>query len=112
METQTMKVSLYPSNIIGKLAEIEGLGDVVHVELIQINETKEVAIAIFEKFYLRAGNYAALTVISNNTDDPSGATTVKAISTGSSSSYFPKIDLGASKDFVKHVVEALEQYRL
>lgn len=81
--------------------------DLVHEEIFDLGEGKFIGILIFEKYYFRASNRAALNVIIDNTK---GYTDIRSISTGSSESLFFKFDWGASDNFARSVEKILKNY--
>lgn len=69
-------------------------------------DEKEISILVFEKFFLRTGNTAALTV---TVDNFSEVTIVKCISAGNGQG-ISDIDWGAGKSFIKPVRKKLESH--
>lgn len=81
--------------------------DLVYKELKHVDEEKEFAVLVFEKYYFRSENRAALTVIIDNFD---GITFVRSIAAGSSKGIIFNFDWGAADDFAESIREKLEQY--
>lgn len=100
------KVKINPIEAI-KLIKHNQNADLVHEEIIDLGEGKSIGILIFEKYYFRAENRAALTVI---IDNAKGVTIVKSIATGSSKGLFFNFDWGATDDFAYSVRKILEAY--
>lgn len=69
-------------------------------------DEKEISILVFEKFFLRTGNTATLTV---TIDNISGVTIIKCISAGNGDGILD-IDLGAGKSFMKPIRKKLEPH--
>ena len=69
-------------------------------------DEKEISILVFEKFFLRTGNTATLTVIVDNFN---GVTIVKCISAGNGDGILDT-DWGAGKNFIKPVRKKLESH--
>lgn len=81
--------------------------DLVYKELKNVDKGKELAVLIFEKYYFRSENRAALTVIIDNFD---GFTYVRSIATGSSKGFLFNFDWGAADNFAESIREKLEKY--
>ena len=81
--------------------------DLVHEESFDIEEGKFIGTLVFEKYYFRSQNRAALIVIIDNFK---GVTSVRSISTGSSQGLFLNFDWGAADDFASSVKEILKDY--
>lgn len=89
-----------------ELVKADQNSELVYEEIILEGEDF-VGIIIFEKYFIRVSNRAALTVIVDNTN---GVTNIKAISTGSSQGMFFNFDWGASDDFANSVKNTFERY--
>lgn len=89
-----------------ELVKADQNSELVYEEIILEGEDF-VGIIIFEKYFMRVSNRAALTVIVDNTN---GVTNIKAISTGSSQGMFFNFDWGASDDFANSVINTFERY--
>ncbi|MFA5576457.1 MAG: DUF6054 family protein [Tissierellaceae bacterium] len=83
--------------------------DLVHEEKIDLGDRKAVCILVYEKYYLRAENRAALTVIIDNS---SGQTKVRSIAAGSSKGLLFGFDWGAGDDFAYSIKSMLEKYTI
>lgn len=84
---------------------VEALNDVddaSNVYLEVLDTSPRVAVAIGEKFFFRASNYASVSVIVIEDGD---STIVKTVSSGSREKPFDLFDLGTSKDYTYLVVE-------
>lgn len=81
--------------------------ELVHEEIIDVGKGKMVATLIFEKYFIRASNRAALVVTLDNIE---GHTDLRVISTGSSQGIIFNFDWGAADSFVSGVRKALKDY--
>ncbi len=81
--------------------------ELIFKEIKSTDEGKEYAVLVFEKYYFRAENRAALTIIIDNMD---GVSSVKAIAAGSSKGLFLNFDWGAAYSFAESVKEILNKY--
>ena len=81
--------------------------DLVYKELKNVDNEKELAVLIFEKYYFRSENRAALTVIVDNFD---GITSVRVIAAGSSKGIIFNFDWGAADNFAEGIRKKLERY--
>jgi len=81
--------------------------ELVYDELKRPAEGKEIAVFIFEKYYFRAENRAALTIIIDNFN---GVTSVTAVATGSSQGLIFNFDWGAADNFAESVRKAFKGY--
>lgn len=81
--------------------------ELVHEEILDIGDGKLTATLIFEKYFFRSSNRAALIVILDNLE---GVTDLRVVSTGSSQGLVFNFDWGASSDFVESVRWSLKDY--
>lgn len=106
MSEMSFEVKIKPSNALSEVrANLNA--DLVHEELHQIDEDREIGVFVFEKYYFRSKNRAALTVIAENLQ---GTTQVRAIATGSSEGLFFNFDWGAADNFVGQIRDILGAY--
>ena len=106
MSKSSFVVSLMPSQVMDMVKDEEGC-DLVYKEFHDIGNGKYNGTLIFEKYYMRAGNRAALVVLVNNFN---GKTIVKAIATGSSQGMLFNFDWGAADSFAGSVRNILKNY--
>ncbi len=106
MSQVNFKVSLTARNAL-ELIKREHTASLVYDEYIDIGEGKGIGTLVFEKYYIRNSNRAALTVIC---DDIRGKTEVRSIATGASQHMFFKLDWGASSEFAHSVEKILRDY--
>ena len=83
--------------------------DLVHKELLDLGDGRYVATLIYEKYYFRANNRAALIVIMDNVH---GTTSIRSISTGSSEGFFFNFDWGAADDFAGSVERIFKDFMI
>lgn len=81
--------------------------DLIYKEIDSIDDEREFAILVFEKYYFRSKNRAALTVV---IDSFQGITLVRAIAAGSSQGMIFDFDWGAGEDFARSVKKILKKY--
>lgn len=101
-----LTVSLTPSEVMDKIKGQEG-ADLVYEEFHDIGEGKYCGTLIFEKYFVRVSNRAALIVLINNLD---GTTQVTSIATGSSQGIIFNFDWGAANSFAGSIKNILENY--
>lgn len=106
MGAYNLKVNINPSEAF-EIVKREQNADLVHEEFFDLGEGRFIGTLIYEKYYMRAGNRAALVVIIDNIK---GYTDVRAISTGSSQGMFLNFDWGAADSFARSVEKILENY--
>lgn len=106
MSVINFKVNIAPVEAFSLVRENQN-ADLVHEEFHDVGNGKSIGTLIFEKYYFRSKNRAALIVI---TDNIKGYTDVRAIATGSSEGLLLKIDWGAADDFAQSVKDILENY--
>lgn len=106
MSKYNFKINISPKEAY-ELIKLDQNADLVHEEFIDLDNGKSIGTLIFEKYYIRAENRAALVVIIDNTK---GYTDVRSISTGSSKGWFFNFDWGASDDFAYSVEKTLRSY--
>jgi len=106
MSKYKFKVNISPSEALDIVKKTHD-ADLVHEEYSDVGDGKFVGTLIYEKYYFRNSNRAALVVICDNFK---GYTEVRSISTGSSQGIFFNIDWGASDEFAHSVKDILEKY--
>lgn len=99
-------VSLMPSQVMSKVKSEEN-ADLVYEEFNEIGNGKYYGTLIFEKYFIRASNRAALVVLMNNLN---GETIVTSVATGSSEGLFFKFDWGAADSFAGSVKNILKNF--
>lgn len=83
--------------------------ELIHEELHDLGDNKAIGILVFQKYYFRASNKAALVVFADNLK---GSTEVRSVSTGSSQSVLFNFDWGAADDFANSTRDILREYLL
>ncbi|MCL6452426.1 MAG: DUF6054 family protein [Alicyclobacillus sp.] len=79
--------------------------DLVHEEFHDLGDGRGFGTLVFEKYFFRTKNRAALVVTCENVHGP---TVVRAVATGSSEGLIFNFDWGAAGDFVATVAEILQ----
>ncbi|MBB6218414.1 hypothetical protein HNQ80_004578 [Anaerosolibacter carboniphilus] len=106
MSIQNFKVSIDPTRAIGLVRDEEN-ADLVYEEIHDLGENKYIGTLVFEKFFFRNSNRAALVVIIDNIK---GYTDVRSVATGSSQGMIFNFDWGAASEFAGSVRDILENY--
>lgn len=111
MAKYDLKVSLDPKQAYDLIIEGQSRAgsDLVHEEFIDLGDGRYIGTLVFEKYYFRAKNRAALVVIIDNIK---GYTDVRSISTGSSEGLVFNFDWGAADDFAYSVIKILDPYTI
>ena len=81
--------------------------ELVHREIKNVDAGKQFVVMVFEKYYFRAENRAALTIIIDNVE---GITSLRVIAAGSSKGWLFNFDWGAAESFADSIRKILEQY--
>ncbi|MDY0234746.1 MAG: DUF6054 family protein [Gudongella sp.] len=106
MSKDNFKVSLDALSTLEIIKNAQ-TSELVHEEIIDVGNGKMVATLIFEKYFIRASNRAALIITLDNIE---GVTDLRVVSTGSSQGVFLNFDWGAADSFVSSVRKALKDY--
>ena len=106
MSKYGFNVSLKPIEAIRMITQGQN-AELLHKEIIQLDDGKIIGILVFEKYFFRAENRAGLTVIVSNVE---GVTSIKSIASGSSKGMFFGFDWGAGDSFANSVNRILEDY--
>ncbi|WP_054940439.1 DUF6054 family protein [Paenibacillus ihuae] len=83
--------------------------ELLHQELHDLGDGRMIGTLVYERYFFRTGNQAALVVI---VDNLCGVSKVRLIPAGSSNSMIFKIDRGAGKSFAASVEKILSSYIL
>ena len=108
MATESIKVSITPREA-QEIVERYITADLVDTQKFSLGEGREVYISIYERYFFRSSNRAALTITFDNVY---GETNVKIVSTGSSQGVIFNFDWGAASSFVGEAIRALDRYRI
>jgi hypothetical protein len=100
------KVSLSVIEAMDRIKEGQ-TSELVHEEILDIGDGKLTGTMVFEKYFFRSKNRAALIVILDNLE---GKTDLRVISTGSSQGLVFNFDWGAASDFAESVRYTLKDY--
>ncbi len=107
MNKDNFKVSLDALSTLKKIKDIQGdFSELINEEIIDVKNGKIVATLIFEKYYLRSSNWAALIVTVDNIEE---VTQLHIVSTASASNVLG-LDWGSSKNFVNNIRKSLINY--
>lgn len=106
MSKEIFKVSLSPIEALEKIKQKED-AELVHSELHEIDANKSMGILVYEKYYFRAKNRAALVIIIDNLR---GFTEVRSVATASSEGMLLNLDWGAADHFAFTAKRILENY--
>ncbi|QNO14182.1 hypothetical protein HYG86_05050 [Alkalicella caledoniensis] len=106
MSKINFKITISPKEAL-ELVKQNHNAELVHEELLDVGEGKFVGTLIFEKYYFRTSNRAALIMICDNI---SGTTEVRSVGTGSSQGLIFNFDWGAADEFAHSVKEILNEY--
>ncbi|MDX9918006.1 MAG: DUF6054 family protein [Gudongella sp.] len=106
MSKDLLRVNL-PLQVAMQFVKDGQKSDLVHEEILDFGNGKLSGTLIFEKYYFRAENRAALIVLFDNLKD---YTEIRVISTGSTQGIFLKIDWGAADDFASSVRKTLKNH--
>ncbi|HZX46365.1 MAG TPA: DUF6054 family protein [Clostridia bacterium] len=106
MSKIAFKVNITPAEALEQVKKYQtGAGsELIHEELYDLGEGKAIGTLVFQKYYFRAGNRAALVVLADNLK---GYSEVRTIATGSSQGVFINFDWGAADDYAASVRKAL-----
>ncbi len=108
MSKYNFKVDISPVEAMDIIKQRQS-ADLVHEELIDLGDGRYVATLIYEKYYFRANNRAALIVIIDNVN---GDTDVRSIATGSSEGLFFNFDWGAADNFASSIESILDGFMI
>lgn len=100
------KVNISPEHALSLVKDKEN-ADLVHEEMNVLENGRSIGTLVFEKYFFRVGNRAALVVIADNIN---GVTDVRVIATGSSQGMIFNFDWGAADSFAYSVEDILKDY--
>lgn len=106
MSNYSFKVNLNPERAYDMVKEGQN-AELVYEEFIDIGDGRKIGTLVFEKYFFRVSNRAALIVI---IDDINGYTDIRVIATGSSQGMIFNFDWGASDSFAYSVKKSLVNY--
>ncbi len=109
-EVLRFDISLQPDAAITLVKEgLTEQSELLHQELHDLGDGRMIGTLVYERYFFRTGNQAALVVI---VDNLCGVSKVRLIPAGSSNSLIFKIDRGAGKSFASSVEKILSAYIL
>ncbi|WP_280767945.1 DUF6054 family protein [Paenibacillus sp. PastH-2] len=88
----------------------DGMGpdaELLHEELNNLGDGRMIGTLVYERYYFRSGNQAAMVIIADNLQ---GICNIRLIPAGSSNSMILKVDWGAGKSFAASVAKLLSDY--
>jgi len=104
----SLNVIVNPDVAIALIKDGMGPGaELLHEELNDLGDGRMIGTLVYERYYFRSGNQAAMVVIADNLQ---GVCNIRLISAGSSNSMILKIDWGAGKSFASSVAKILSDY--
>ncbi|WP_029420656.1 DUF6054 family protein [Alicyclobacillus macrosporangiidus] len=106
MSELSFRVNLSPGEAYNRVREKEE-ADLVHEEFHDLGDGRAIGTLVFERYYFRTSNRAALVVIIDNLN---GQTEVRSIAIGSSEGLFLKFDWGAASSFASTVERILKDH--
>ncbi|MFA6941164.1 MAG: DUF6054 family protein [Clostridiaceae bacterium] len=106
MSVYNFKVNLSPEEAFRFLKNNMN-SELIYEEAHEYQDVIKAYVLIFEKYYFRSNNRAALTVTINNFN---GDTEISSISAGSSEGLIFHFDWGAGDDFAASVKSLLEKF--
>ncbi len=84
-----------------------GFADLLHEDVMIINEDLKIIVLVFEKYFMRVEGRAGITAIIENLGDN---TEVRVITAGVGRGMFFKFDWGASDSMINDIKSCLSQY--
>lgn len=107
-EAYYINVSLQPDEALGLIKQgMPGESELLYEEFNDLGEGRMIGTLVYERYYHRSGNQAALVII---VDNLRGASNVRLIPAGGARGMIFKIDWGAGKSFASSVEQILAKY--
>jgi hypothetical protein len=106
MSKLIFNVNIMPNEAL-ELVKNNQEAELVHEEYNDLGQDRFIGTQIYEKYYFRSKNRAALIVIIDNI---TGTTNVRVVATGSSEGLFFNFDWGAADNFISSVENILADY--
>lgn len=106
MSKCSFRVRISPEEALNLVKENED-ADLVYEEMNDLGNGYCIGTLVFEKYFMRVSNRAALVVIADNIQ---GVTDVRAVATGSSQGMIFNFDWGAADAFSGSVEDILREY--
>ncbi|OKP94412.1 DUF6054 family protein [Paenibacillus sp. P46E] len=109
-DVYSFNVSLQPMEALIMVKESMPAGsELLHEEYNEVGNGYSIGTLVYERYFFRSGNQAALIVISDNLH---GVTNIRLIAAGASKGIIMKMDWGAGKSFASSVEKVLSAYIL
>ncbi|AIQ47039.1 hypothetical protein R70723_14985 [Paenibacillus sp. FSL R7-0273] len=103
-------VKVNPAVAMALIKDGMGTGaELLHEELNNVGEGRMIGTLVYERYFLRSGNQAAMVIIADNLQ---GVCNIRLISAGSSNSMIFKVDWGAGRSFASSVAKILSEYTI
>ncbi|KUP23058.1 DUF6054 family protein [Paenibacillus sp. DMB5] len=107
-EKYTLNVKVNPDVAMALIKDGMGPGaELLHEELNDLGGGRMIGTLVYERYFLRSGNQAAMVIIADNLQ---GVCNIRLVSAGSSNSMIFKMDFGAGKSFASSVAKILADY--
>lgn len=107
-ETYQLDVRLRPNETLAVVKEgMPEESELLYEEINDLGDGRMIGTLVYERFYFRSGNQAALVIIADNLK---GITHVRLIPAGGSRGKVFKFDWGAGKSFASTVEQILSPY--
>ncbi|MNC59194.1 hypothetical protein D3C76_181750 [compost metagenome] len=106
----SFNVSLQPMEALVMVKEgLSADSELLHEEYHEVGDAHSIGTLVYERYFFRSGNQAALVVIFDNFQ---GVTNARLIAAGGSRGKIMKMDWGAGKSFASSVEKLLSAYIL
>ncbi|MEK3904423.1 DUF6054 family protein [Paenibacillus sp. FSL R7-0179] len=109
-ESYQLNVELQPDEVMMRIKEgMTQRSELLYEELNEVRNGRMIGTLIYERFYFRSRNQAALVIIVDNLLQGT-VSNVRLIPAGASQGLILKMDWGAGQSFASTVEEILEDY--
>ncbi|MBW4080820.1 DUF6054 family protein [Paenibacillus sp. S150] len=109
-DVYSFNVSLQPMEALWMVKKgLSADSELLHEEYNEAGEGRSIGTLVYERYFIRSSNQAALVVIADNLQ---GVTNVRLNAAGSSKGMIFKMDWGAGRSFASSVEQLLSAYIL